>query len=114
MSYARSLIDTSFEDAIPDEHGERRYFVISRRFLWNGPAIRPKEQRGRTDSESVIFGMRPGIIPPQPAHIIDHAEWNDGECGKCGSKTPYCKRCGVTWCVGCESQTCKVSASQEI
>ena len=80
----------------------------------NGPAIRPKEQRGRTDSESVIFGMRPGIIPPQPAHIIDHAEWNDGECGKCGGKTPYCKRCGVTWCVGCESQTCKVSASQEI
>ena len=70
----------------------------------NGPVIRPKEQRGRTA----------GIIPPQPAHIIDHAEWNDGECGKCGCKTPYCKRCGLTWCVGCESQTCKVSASQEI
>ena len=111
MSYARFLIDTSFEDAIPDAHGERRYFVS---------AIRPKEQRGRTDSESVLFGMRPpaskyeGIIPPRPAHIIDHAEWNDGECGKCGGKTPYCKRCGVTWCVGCESQTCKVSASQEI
>ena len=27
-SYARFGIDTNFEDAIPDEHGERRYFVV--------------------------------------------------------------------------------------
>ena len=84
--------------------------------LANGPAIRP-EQRGRTDSESLLFGPRPspskGIVP-RPAHIEDRAEWNDGQCGKCGGRTPYCQRCGITWCLGCESQTCNVAASQEV
>ena len=92
--------------------------ILSPDLAANGPAlIRP----ARTDSESLLFGgPRPpaskykGIIPPRPAHVIDPKEWNEGECGKCGGKTPYCKRCGVTWCVDCEDQTCKVSASQEI
>ena len=92
--------------------------ILSPDLAANGPAlIRP----ARTDSEDLLFGgpsppasKYKGIIPTRPAHVIDQKEWNDGECGKCGGKTPYCKRCGVTWCVDCEPQTCEVSASQEI
>ena len=35
-------------------------------------------------------------------HVPDPDEWNDGDCGICGSKTPYCKLCSITWCIGCE------------
>ena len=48
-------------------------------------------------------------------HVVDGSEWNEGECGKCGGRTPYCKRCSASWFEGCESQLCPAAEeSQEV
>ena len=46
-------------------------------------------------------------MPLSRRHKIDTREWNGGECGKCGGPTPYCRSCGKSWCLWCESQQCR-------
>ena len=53
--------------------------------------------------------MATGDAGDTKEHVVDETEWNEGQCGKCGDKTPYCSRCGATWCLGCESQLCPVA-----
>ena len=69
---------------------------------------RPRIAAGKRTSASSVSrpALCKGIYNSVRRHVVDTEEWNDGECGNCGSKTPYCATCGVSFCVGCERDVC--------